>query len=282
MRRAYSSTRGSSASRSRARRDARRGRRGCRRGRRRARGRRRPRRGGRGHGARRGRDRQAAATRRAASTRSAALGGSGGSALVTHAMRELPIGVPKLMVSTIASGDTQPVRRLGRRHDDVLGRRHRRPEPRCRRGSWRTLRARSPGWRARPCRGSARSGRSSAASMFGVTTPAVTVARERLEELGYEVLVFHQTGAGRRLDGEAPRGGVRRRLARRHDDRVLRRGRRRGARGGPRAARVGREGRHPAGRVARRARHGQLRPDRTGPAAVSRPRTSTSTTRRSR
>jgi uncharacterized protein (UPF0261 family) len=34
------------------------------------------------------------------------------------------------------------------------------------------------------------------ASMFGVTTPAVTVARERLETLGYEVLVFHQTGAG--------------------------------------------------------------------------------------
>ena len=34
------------------------------------------------------------------------------------------------------------------------------------------------------------------ASMFGVTTPCVTTARERLEELGYEVLVFHQTGAG--------------------------------------------------------------------------------------
>ena len=35
-----------------------------------------------------------------------------------------------------------------------------------------------------------------AASMFGVTTPCVTVARERLEELGYEVLVFHQVGLG--------------------------------------------------------------------------------------
>ena len=32
--------------------------------------------------------------------------------------------------------------------------------------------------------------------MFGVTTPCVTTARERLEELGYEVLVFHATGAG--------------------------------------------------------------------------------------
>jgi uncharacterized protein (UPF0261 family) len=34
------------------------------------------------------------------------------------------------------------------------------------------------------------------ASMFGVTTPCVTTGRERLEELGYEVLVFHQTGTG--------------------------------------------------------------------------------------
>jgi uncharacterized protein (UPF0261 family) len=37
-----------------------------------------------------------------------------------------------------------------------------------------------------------------AATMFGVTTPCVTVARERLEELGYEVLVFHATGSGGR------------------------------------------------------------------------------------
>ena len=32
--------------------------------------------------------------------------------------------------------------------------------------------------------------------MWGVTTPCVTTARERLEELGYDVLVFHQTGTG--------------------------------------------------------------------------------------
>ncbi len=36
------------------------------------------------------------------------LGGSGNSALATAAMRALPIGVPKLMVSTVASGDTRP------------------------------------------------------------------------------------------------------------------------------------------------------------------------------
>ena len=35
-----------------------------------------------------------------------ALGGTGGTAIATRAMRALPIGVPKLMVSTVASGDT--------------------------------------------------------------------------------------------------------------------------------------------------------------------------------
>src|SRR5262249_59605171 len=38
----------------------------------------------------------------------AGLGGSGGSAIATTAMRALPVGVPKLMVSTFASGDTRP------------------------------------------------------------------------------------------------------------------------------------------------------------------------------
>ena len=37
-----------------------------------------------------------------------ALGGSGGTAIATAAMRSLPVGVPKLMVSTVASGDTRP------------------------------------------------------------------------------------------------------------------------------------------------------------------------------
>ena len=37
-----------------------------------------------------------------------ALGGSGGSAIATYAMRQLPVGVPKHMVSTVASGDTRP------------------------------------------------------------------------------------------------------------------------------------------------------------------------------
>jgi uncharacterized protein (UPF0261 family) len=43
--------------------------------------------------------------------------------------------------------------------------------------------------------------------MFGVTTPCVTRARERLEELGYEVLVFHQTGTGGQSMEELARAG---------------------------------------------------------------------------
>jgi uncharacterized protein (UPF0261 family) len=45
------------------------------------------------------------------------------------------------------------------------------------------------------------------ASMFGVTTPCVTAARERLEELGYEVLVFHATGTGGQSMEALMRGG---------------------------------------------------------------------------
>jgi uncharacterized protein (UPF0261 family) len=123
------------------------------------------------------------------------LGGSGGSALVTQAMRELAIGVPKLMVSTVASGDTSPY--VGSVDVtmmysvvDIAG---------VNRVSARimTNAAGALAGMARatvPDLGDERP--IVVASMFGVTTAAVTTARERLEELGYEVLVFHQTGAG--------------------------------------------------------------------------------------
>jgi uncharacterized protein (UPF0261 family) len=124
-----------------------------------------------------------------------ALGGSGGSALATHAMRQLPIGVPKLMVSTVASGDTSPY--VGSVDVtmmysvvDIAG--------------INQISARIISNAAGALAGMATAtvpplGEERplvVASMFGVTTPAVTTARERLEELGYEVLVFHQTGAG--------------------------------------------------------------------------------------
>jgi uncharacterized protein (UPF0261 family) len=122
------------------------------------------------------------------------LGGSGGSSIVTAAMRELPVGVPKLMVSTLASGDTRPyvgavdvtmtysvvdisgvnsisARIMANAAGAIAG----------------MAKATVPPLEQKPLVG---------ASMFGVTTPSVTRARERLEELGYEVLVFHATGTG--------------------------------------------------------------------------------------
>jgi uncharacterized protein (UPF0261 family) len=126
------------------------------------------------------------------------LGGTGGSALVTEAMRALPVGVPKLMVSTVASGDTRPY--VGAVDVtmmysvvDIAG---------LNRVSERIL-SNAAGGIAGMARAYARSSESDGArrplvgaTMFGVTTPCVTRARERLEELGYEVMVFHATGTG--------------------------------------------------------------------------------------
>jgi uncharacterized protein (UPF0261 family) len=123
------------------------------------------------------------------------LGGSGNSTIIAEAMRALPVGVPKLLVSTVASGDTRPyvgAVDIAMMYSvvDIAG---------VNRISARIMTnaaamiagaatARVPALGAeRPLIG---------ASMFGVTTPCVTAARERLEELGYEVLVFHATGAG--------------------------------------------------------------------------------------
>src|SRR4029077_8800781 len=125
-----------------------------------------------------------------------ALGGPGGSSIPTRAMRALPVGVPKLMVSTLASGDTRPyvgavdvtmmysvvdisgVNRISARiMANAAG------------AMAGMVQATVPALETRPL---------VAATMFGVTTPCVTEARERLEELGYEVLVFHATGAGGR------------------------------------------------------------------------------------
>ena len=102
--------------------------------------------------------------------------------------------------------------------------------------------------------------------MFGVTTPCVTRARERLEELGYEVLVFHATGTGGRAMEALVRGGflagvldvTTTELADELVGGVL-------SAGPDRLDAAGELG-HPAGRLARRARHGQLRAADTVPA----------------
>jgi len=135
-----------------------------------------------------------------------ALGGSGGTAIATQAMRALPVGVPKLMVSTMASGDTRPYVgavdvTMAYSVVDIAG---------INAVSGRILAnaaaamagmvtAKSPQVESRKPL--------IAASMFGVTTPSVTAARERLEELGYEVLVFHATGTGGQSMEALMRGG---------------------------------------------------------------------------
>ncbi len=119
-----------------------------------------------------------------------------------------------------------------------------------------------------------------AATMFGVTTPCVTTARERLEELGYEVLVFHATGAGGQSMEALAKGGflagvldvTTTELADELVGGVLSAGPERLEAAGAAGA--------AAGRLARRARHGQLRPARDGAARSSRIATSTCTTRR--
>jgi uncharacterized protein (UPF0261 family) len=125
----------------------------------------------------------------------AALGGSGGSSIAARAMRELPVGVPKLIVSTVASGDTRPYVgavdiTMTYSVVDIAG---------INQISARIL-ANAAGAIAGMASASVPEGSGDrplvGATMFGVTTPCVTHARERLEELGYEVLVFHATGTG--------------------------------------------------------------------------------------
>ncbi len=134
------------------------------------------------------------------------LGGSAGTTIGTTAMQALPVGVPKLMVSTLASGDTSPyvqskdicmmysvvdiagINRLSRQiltnaAGAIVG----------------MVTSYTPRETTdKPL---------IAATMFGVTTPCVTKAREILEAAGYEVLVFHATGTGGRAMEDLVKGG---------------------------------------------------------------------------
>jgi len=129
------------------------------------------------------------------------MGGSGGTSLATTAMRELPVGVPKVMVSTVGGGDVSAF--AGTKDItfmpsvvDVAG---------LNRIS-RDIYANAAGAIAGMVRSRARAADTPAAgerplltaSMFGNTTTAVEHARGILEAAGYEVLVFHATGSGGR------------------------------------------------------------------------------------
>jgi uncharacterized protein (UPF0261 family) len=135
------------------------------------------------------------------------LGGSGNTSIATTAMRALPVGVPKLMVSTMASGDTEPyvgakdvtmmysvadiegLNQLSRRVIAnaalaVVGMVGNEPDI--------TV-------EDKPTVG---------ITMFGVTTPCVQTVREHLESEGYETIIFHATGTGGRAMENLLRQGV--------------------------------------------------------------------------
>jgi len=124
------------------------------------------------------------------------LGGSGGTSLITTAMRALPIGLPKLMVSTVASGNVAPyvdccditmmysvvdVAGLNAVSETILS----------------NAAHAMVGMVNQPKR--TRTTRQAVGmTMFGVTTPCVTAVRNQLESDGCDCLVFHATGTGGR------------------------------------------------------------------------------------
>jgi uncharacterized protein (UPF0261 family) len=126
-----------------------------------------------------------------------AAGGSGNTSIAAEAMQALPVGVPKLIVSTIAAGDTRPIvgasdMLLAASVVDVAG---------INSVSARVLANAAAAMAGMVQAAPLELGESRpliAASMFGVTTPCVTHAAETLDGLGYEVLTFHMTGTGGR------------------------------------------------------------------------------------
>jgi len=125
------------------------------------------------------------------------LGGSGNTSIATTAMRALPVGVPKLMVSTMASGDTEPY--VGARDimmlysvADIEGLNQLSRQVIANAAlAMVGMVTNDPAVEVedRPTIG---------LTMFGVTTPCVKQAREILEDRGYETIVFHATGTGGR------------------------------------------------------------------------------------
>jgi uncharacterized protein (UPF0261 family) len=125
------------------------------------------------------------------------MGGSGGSSIIASAMRSVPIGVPKVLVSTVASGDVS----FYVRGKDItmipsivdvagLNRISRLIYTRAAGAICGMIQSEPPQSREdRPI---------ITASMFGNTTDCVNACAKALNEKGFEVLVFHATGAGGR------------------------------------------------------------------------------------
>jgi uncharacterized protein (UPF0261 family) len=134
------------------------------------------------------------------------LGGSAGTTIGTAAMRALPFGVPKLMVSTLASGQVKSfvgVRDIMMMYSvvDISG--INRISRTVLTNAANAMGGMASSFSARASSGAARALNEDrndkpliAATMFGVTTPCVETARKQIEDIGYEVLVFHATGTG--------------------------------------------------------------------------------------
>ncbi len=130
------------------------------------------------------------------------LGGSAGTTIATAAMRAVPLGVPKLMVGTLASGDVRPY--VGTRDVmmlysvvDIAGLNR---VSRLVLDNAATAMAgmvKEAGDRGQGT-GKAEDKPLVTATMFGVTTPCVEACRRAVEAAGFEVLVFHATGSGGR------------------------------------------------------------------------------------
>ncbi len=123
------------------------------------------------------------------------MGGGAGTVIATSGMRSLPVGVPKLMVTTLASGDTSPY--VGTSDIvmmptvvDVAG------LNRISRMIFTYAAGAICGMVLSEIEKPAEEKPLVAATMFGNTTRAVNHARQIMEANGYEVLVFHATGAG--------------------------------------------------------------------------------------
>lgn len=137
-----------------------------------------------------------------------AIGGSAGTVIATTAMRELPVGLPKLMVSTMASGNTEPY--VGTKDitmmysvADFTG---------LNRISRRVLVNAAAAMigmvEQPPLEEATRDRLLAAATMFGVTTPCVERVRQLLDQAGVELLVFHATGTGGRAMEDLVRDGL--------------------------------------------------------------------------
>ncbi len=135
------------------------------------------------------------------------MGGSGGTSIATAAMRALPVGVPKLMVSTVGGGDVAPY--AGTRDItfmpsvvDIAG------FNRISRRIYANAAGAIAGMVGAPAPEAGAATRLVAVTMFGNTTAAVDRARGRLERAGIEVLVFHATGVGGRMMEDMVRDGT--------------------------------------------------------------------------